>query len=121
MLLMLFLLLLFLSCFIPQTYLQSLVKIGSGTAEISMTLSLRWVSGWWFKVIFVSTPTFELSCGWVGVVTICIQKPRLQASNKNILKPRVQKSVLLKIGLYVLGVGGVDYQEDTNHIIFRST
>ena len=26
--------------------------------------------GWWCKVIFVSHPTFELSWGWVGVVTI---------------------------------------------------
>ena len=24
---------------------------------------------WWRKVIFVSNPTFELSCGWVGGVT----------------------------------------------------
>ena len=24
---------------------------------------------WWSKVIFMSHPTFELSCGWVGVVT----------------------------------------------------
>ena len=30
------------------------------------------VGGWWFKVIFVSNPTFELSCGWVGVVTILL-------------------------------------------------
>ena len=27
----------------PTNYLTNLVKIGSGTAEISMTLSLRWV------------------------------------------------------------------------------
>ena len=51
-----------------------MVKIGSGTAEIMMTLSLWWVvvdGGWWWcKVIFMSNPTFELSCGWVGVVTI---------------------------------------------------
>ena len=53
-----------------------MVKIGSGTAEILMTLSLWWVvvvggvGGWWWsKVIFVSNPTFELSWGWVGVVT----------------------------------------------------
>ena len=26
--------------------------------------------GWWIKVIFMSHPTFELSWGWVGVVTI---------------------------------------------------
>ena len=25
---------------------------------------------WWCKVIFVWNPTFELSCGWVGSVTI---------------------------------------------------
>ena len=29
---------------------------------LSMTLSLRWVGGWWCKVIFMSNPTFELSC-----------------------------------------------------------
>ena len=43
-----------------------MVKIGSGTAKILMTLSFWW---WWCKVIFVSNPTFELSWGWVGVVT----------------------------------------------------
>ena len=42
-----------------------LVKIGSRTAEI-----LRW---WWCKVIFMSNPTFELSRGWVWVVTIGFQ------------------------------------------------
>ena len=36
----------------------------SVTAEILLTLSLcGWVGGWWSKVIFVSNPTFELSCG----------------------------------------------------------
>ena len=50
---------------IPQTFLQSLVKIGSETAEILMTMSLWWwwwwvVVWWWCKVIFVSNPTFEL-------------------------------------------------------------
>ena len=33
-------------------------KIGAGTAEILIKLSLWW---WWFKVIFVSDPNF-LSC-----------------------------------------------------------
>ena len=32
-----------------------------------MPLSLLW---WWSKVIFMSKPTYELSCGWVGVVAI---------------------------------------------------
>ena len=27
--------------------------------------------GWWSRAIFVSQPTFGLSWGWVGVVTIC--------------------------------------------------
>ena len=66
--LIMLLLLLFMLFLIPQTYLLSFVKIGSGTAEILMTLSL--CSGvWWFKVIFMSSPTFELSWSWVGVVT----------------------------------------------------
>ena len=87
---LLFMLLLLLSLLIPQPYLWNVIKIGSGTAEILMSLSLSggWVvvvSGWWLwwcKVIFMSNPTFELSWGWVGVVTkniseenpICIAK-----------------------------------------------
>ena len=65
---------LLLSLLIPETHPESLIKIGSVTAEILLTLSSRWVGGgwwwWWCKVIFVSHPTFQLSCGWVGVVTI---------------------------------------------------
>ena len=61
---------------IPEPYLWSLVEIWSVTGEILLTLSLcGWVvggggGGWWIKVIFMSHPTFELSWGWVGVVTI---------------------------------------------------
>ena len=44
-LLLLFLLFMSLLLLIPETYLQSLVKIGEVTAEILLTLSLRWVSG----------------------------------------------------------------------------
>ena len=48
-------------------------QIRSVTAEILLTLSLcGWVGGggwWWIKVIFMSNPTFELSWGWVVVVT----------------------------------------------------
>ena len=44
-LLLLFLLFMWLLLLIPETYLQSLVKIGEVTAEILLTLSLRWVSG----------------------------------------------------------------------------
>ena len=32
---------------VPGTYLESLVKIGSVTAEILLTLSLCGVVGWW--------------------------------------------------------------------------
>ena len=47
----------------PRTYLSSLVKIGSVTAEIMLTLSLcgGWVGGggsrWMFRVIIISNPT----------------------------------------------------------------
>ena len=69
--LLLLMLFLFLLLLIPQTYFQSLVKIGSGTAEKLRALSLcGWVGGGWCKVIFMSNPAFKLSCGWVGVVTI---------------------------------------------------
>ena len=50
---------------IPETNLESLVKVGLVTAEILLMLSSRWVGGgWWCKVIFMSHPTFvELSWG----------------------------------------------------------
>ena len=48
-----------------------MVEIGLVTAEILLTLSLCiGGGGGWIRVIFVSHPTFELSWGWVGVVTI---------------------------------------------------
>ena len=37
---------------------------------------------WWCKVIFRSNPTFELSCGWVGVVTIKNVQRRPQNRNQ---------------------------------------
>ena len=57
---LLLLLLLFMLLLIPHIYLQSLVKVGSGTAEILMTFEFLW----WSKVIFVSNPTVELRLGW---------------------------------------------------------
>ena len=46
----------------PETFLYSLVKIGSVTAEILLTLNLRW---WWVgvvvcRVIFMSNLTLGL-------------------------------------------------------------
>ena len=93
-------------------------KVWFKSGQEQLRYRLHWVCGGGGVKSF-SRQTRLLS--WVVVVTICIQNPQLQASNKNVLKPSVQKSVLSKIGLYILGVGGIDYQEDTNHIIFRST
>ena len=43
-----------------------------------------WMNEWWCKVIFMSTPTFELSCGRVGVVTI-ITDPVTDMANTDIM------------------------------------
>ena len=75
---LLFLLLLLIS----ESYIESLIEIGSETAEILLTLCLcGWVvvgSGWWVcrRKFFCYV---RLSCGCVGVVTkIHFSKKRLR-------------------------------------------
>ena len=50
---------------LPLKFRQNRVSNSCDIAEIEFV----WVGGWWIKVIFGSHPTFELSWGWVGVVT----------------------------------------------------
>ena len=46
------------------------LKFGWNRVSNSCDVEFVWVGGgWWIKVIFMSHPTFELSWGWVGVVT----------------------------------------------------
>ena len=52
---------------------ESTFQIWLKSSQEKLRYRWHWVCGggwwWWSKVIFVSTPTFELSCGWVEVVT----------------------------------------------------
>ena len=61
---------------VPGTYLKSLVKIRSVTAEILLTLSFCGV-GWWCALhsyFRVQPPTtLRLRCAWVGVVTTILR------------------------------------------------
>ena len=70
-------------CWSHKPSFQVWLKLG----QEQLRYRWHWVcgdGGWWCKVIFVSSPTFELSCGRVGVVTIIIY-PVTDMANTDIM------------------------------------
>ena len=83
-LLLLFILLLFMFCCYCCCWFQKptfKVWLKLGQEKLRYWWHWVWCEWWrWCKVIFVSNPTFELICGWVGVVTM--KKEALQQLSK---------------------------------------